>query len=80
MRTTLDIDAPILADLKRLGQARHMPMGRLASEMLGRALRERTAHPKKKVEFTWIDRPMNAKVDIADREAMYDAMDGEGKA
>jgi hypothetical protein len=80
VRTTLDIDAPVLADLKRLGQARHIPMGRLASEMLGRALRETSAHPKKTGEFTWIDRPMNAKVDVADREALYDAMDGEGKA
>ena len=43
MRTTLDIDAPILADLKRLGQAAHIPMGRLVSDLLGRALREATA-------------------------------------
>jgi hypothetical protein len=80
MRTTLDIDAPILADLKRLGQARHIPMGRLVSEMLGRALREATPRHPAPVAFNWIDKPMNAKVDLADREALYEAMDGEGKS
>ena len=80
MRTTLDIDAPVLADLKRIGQARHIPMGRLVSEMLGRVLREATPSHSARAAFVWIDKPMNAKVDLADRESMYEAMDGEGKA
>lgn len=80
MRTTLDIDAPILADLKRLGRAQHIPMGRLVSELLGRALREATPGRPVPVAFTWIDKPMNAKVDLADREALYAAMEGEGQA
>ena len=80
MRTTLDIDGPILADLKRLGQDEHIPMGRLVSELLGRSLREATPLRPARVKFTWIDKPMNAKVDIGDREALYEAMDGEGKA
>ena len=80
MRTTLDIDAPVLADLKRLGQAEHIPMGRLVSELLGRALRDATARRPAPIEFAWIDKPMNAKVDIADREALYTAMEGECKA
>lgn len=80
MRTTIDIDAPVLADLKRLGQDRHIPMGRLVSELLGRALREAEPLRPARVAFAWIERPMNAKVDLADREALYEAMDGEGKA
>ena len=80
MRTTLDIDAPILADLKRLGQAQHIPMGRLVSELLGRALREAKPRHPARVKFAWIGKPMNAKVDLAYREALYEAMDGEGKA
>ena len=79
MRTTLDIDAPILSDLKKLGRAQHIPMGRLVSEMLGRALRETTPRHTASAKFTWIEKPMNAKVDLADREALYDAMDGGAK-
>ncbi|MFZ4394210.1 MAG: hypothetical protein ACOYOU_01130 [Kiritimatiellia bacterium] len=78
MRTTLDIDAPVLADLKRLGQARHIPMGRLVSEMLGRTLRETTRHQSAPAKLVWIAKPMTAKVDLADREALYEAMDGKG--
>ncbi len=55
-------------------------MGRLVSEMLGRALREATPRHPAPVAFDWIDKPMNAKVDLADREALYEAMDGEGKS
>jgi hypothetical protein len=80
MRTTLNIDAPVLADLKRLGEARHIPMGRLVSELLGRALREATPRHPAPVEFAWIDKPMKAKVDLADREALYEAMNGENPA
>ncbi len=79
MRTTLDIDAPILADLKRLGQAQHIPMGRLVSELLGKALREATPRHTAGVKFSWIEKPMNAKVDLADREALYEAMDRTDK-
>ena len=80
MRTTLDIDAPILADLKRIGQAEHISMGRLVSDLLGRALHEATARQPPPVEFAWIDKPMDAKVDLGDREALYEALDGADKA
>lgn len=78
MRTTLDIDAPVLADLKRLGQTRHIPMGRLASEILGRALREAASDGTQPTEFKWIEKSMVARVDLADREAVYEAMEGPG--
>ena len=80
MRTTLDIDGPILADLRRLGKAEHIPMGRLVSELLGRALREAMPRRPVHLEFKWIDKPMDAKVDLADREALYEAMEGKAKA
>jgi hypothetical protein len=80
MRTTLDIDAPILAELKRLGQTEHIPMGRLVSELLGRALREAAPRHPAQFKLSWIEKPMKAKVDLADREALYEAMEDEGKA
>ncbi len=79
MRTTLDIDAPVLEEIKKLGQAEHVPMGRLVSELLARALRETAPRQSASANFAWIDKPMNALVDLADREALYAAMEEERK-
>ncbi|MGH8532820.1 MAG: antitoxin [Gammaproteobacteria bacterium] len=74
MRTTLDIDLPVLKELKRLQKAEKKPRGRLASELLVEALAARR-EPKAVAEFHWISRAMGAKVDLADKEAIYQALD-----
>lgn len=79
MRTTLDIDAPILADLKRRGQAEHVPLGRLVSELLAEALKETATRRPTPATFEWVKKPMGAKVDLADRDALYEALDGASK-
>lgn len=74
MRTTLDIDQPILKELKRRGKVEGKSLGTLASELLAQALvtpRPGAAH----APFTWSSRPMGAKVDIADKDALYKVMD-----
>jgi hypothetical protein len=76
MRTTIDIDDPILKDLKRLQRREGKSLGRLVSDLLARALAEerrgtRPSPPK----FQWISRPMRARVDLADKDAVLDAMD-----
>jgi hypothetical protein len=76
MRTTLDIDDPILKDLKRLQQREGRSLGRLVSDLLAQALAQpgasrRTAAPA----FAWHSKPMRAKVDLADKDAVLDAMD-----
>ena len=77
MRTTIDIDAPIMKELKRLQRAEGKSLGRLASDLLARALVERRK-PRAASRFRWLSRPMRAKVDLADKEAIYQAMD-EGR-
>ena len=42
-RTTVDIDAPLLRDLKRLQKREGLSLGRLVSDLLGEALGERQA-------------------------------------
>ena len=75
MRTTLDIDDPVLRDLKRLQKRERKPMGRLVSDLLAAALgRMRTEKPRATV-LRWISRPMGARIDLNDREAVLDAMD-----
>jgi len=81
MRTTLDIDEPILKDLKRLRKAQGRPMGRIVSDLLAQALA--TAGDEiRETPFRWHARPMGARVDLADHDAVYDAMergDGDGE-
>ena len=74
MRTTLDIDAPILRELKRLQTKEGKSLGRLVSELLARALKEdatrATASPP-----SWIAKPMGARIDLSDRNAVHRALD-----
>jgi hypothetical protein len=75
MRTTLDIDDTILAELKKLQEQEGGSLGRLVSELVARQLAERRRRPAPAPRFTWTSRPMGARVDLSDREAVLDAMD-----
>jgi len=75
MRTTIDIDDPVLKDLKRLQKREGKSLGRLVSDLLAKALAEGRVESPRAAPFTWVARPMGAKVDLADREALLDAMD-----
>ena len=80
MRTTIDIDDPILKDLKRLQRREGKSLGRLVSDLLALALatQQRGSQPAAPV-FKWIARPMHARVDLADKHALLDAMDDLGR-
>ncbi len=75
MRTTLDIDKPILDELKRRGRAERKSLGRVVSEIVAAALHADHRREAVAPRFTWVVKPMGAKVDLADRDALLDAMD-----
>ncbi len=75
MRTTLDIDDPILADLKRLQQREGKSLGRLVSDLLAQSLSASKPAAHKAPRLQWVSQPMRARVDLSDREALLDAMD-----
>ena len=75
MRTTLDIDDPILADLKRLQKREGKSLGRLVSDLLAQSLANPHAPARKAPALKWITQPMGARIDLSDREALLDAMD-----
>ena len=75
MRTTIDIDDPILQDLKRLQQREGKSMGRLVSDLLVIALAQTREGERESPWFDWVSRDMGARIDLADREALHDAMD-----
>lgn len=76
MRTTIDIDDPILKDLKRLQRRHGKSLGRLVSDLLAQSLAEdrRDTEPSA-ATFNWIARPMKARIDLVDKHAVLDAMD-----
>ena len=79
MRTTIDIDDPILKEVKRLQRRAGKSMGRLVSDLLARALADTRSAPPGSTAFKWVARTMTARVDLGDTQALFDAMDGVSK-
>jgi hypothetical protein len=77
MRTTVDIDAPVLKDLKKIQQKEGKSLGRLISDLLAQALGERKSAKAPTRPPRWISKPMSARIDLADHEALYAAMEKE---
>ena len=73
MRTTLDIEGPILKELRALQKREGGSLGALVSRLLAVALAKQ-GRPGKE-PFRWTARPMEASVDLADKEALYAILD-----
>ena len=69
MRTTIDIDDPILREVKAIHEREGRSMGAVVSELLAEALAGRLSS-RAKPAFRWTSRPMNALVDLADKDAI----------
>jgi hypothetical protein len=75
MRTTLDIDAPVVRELKSLQQRTGKSLGSIVSELLARALAERSACGEE-TSWNWTARRMGAsRVDLRDKEALRRALE-----
>jgi hypothetical protein len=75
MRTTLDIDEPVLRDLRLRQKTEGKTMGRLASDLLTRVLRDDAAGKGRPPAFHWTAKAMGARLELSDREAIYDALE-----
>src|SRR5437588_10841895 len=74
-RTTLNLDDPVLADLKRLQRKEGKALGDLASELLATAIAARKATRSSPMRLHWTSRPMGALVDLSDKDAVLAATD-----
>jgi len=74
-RTTVDIDAAVLRDLKRLQKREGKSLGKLISELVAAALSRGRGSGEKASPFVWAERPMRARVDLEDKEAVRTALD-----
>jgi len=76
MRTTLDIDDPILREVKAIHEREGRSMGAIVSELLAEALvRRRPARAR--ASLRWISRPMKPLIDLTDKEAVHAALDSD---
>ena len=77
MRTTIDIDDPILKEIKRLQRRDGRSLGRLVSDLLVQSLAAAKASESRTpaVEFQWVAKLMGARIDLADKQALLDLMD-----
>ena len=75
MRTTIDIDDPILKEVKTLQKKEGKSLGRLVSDLLVQALKGRKGVQKSLEVPRWISKGMGARVDLTDKEAVYAAME-----
>jgi hypothetical protein len=73
-RTTLDIDAPLLRELKKLQEKEGRSLGKIVSQLLAEALARRKTPPELP-NFQWVSRPMHALVVTSDKEAVYGILD-----
>jgi hypothetical protein len=73
-RTTLDIDAPLLKELKKLQETEGRSLGKIVSQLLAEALARRK-RPPELPKFQWVSRPMHALVALSDKEALYGIID-----
>ena len=74
-RTTVDIEAPLLKEIKRLQREEGLPMGKLICRLLADALASRRRATPDKKKLRWTTRDMRPLVDLADKEAVYAVFD-----
>jgi hypothetical protein len=72
-RTTLNIDATVLRELKRRGAREGKALGDLVSELLARALAEEHEEPERPLRLH--AKAMHARVDLEDRDAVQQVLD-----
>lgn len=71
-RTTLDLDPTVMHELRRRQAVEGKTIGALVSELLAAALAEPSAPSP---SFSWTARPMEARIDLEDKDAVYAALD-----
>ncbi len=73
-RTTIDIDTPVLEEIKKFQKKDGRSLGRIISQLLAEAITSRKTKPKK-TSLKWTSRPMKSLVDLSDKETLYRILD-----
>lgn len=74
MRVTLDIDGAVLRELEKRQTKEGKAFDKLVSDLLARALKEAAA-PASNSLPRWIAKPMGARLNHSDKEAVLKVLD-----
>lgn len=73
-RTTVDIDASVLRELKKRQERERKTLGQLISELLAKAMQSEdptaAASP-----LTWVAKDLEPRVDLEDKDALWSMLD-----
>lgn len=78
MRTTLDIADPVLDDVRRVQQKERKTLGQVVTELIAEGLAARRSGEAPR-ELRWIAKPLGARFDLRDKDALWAALDREGE-
>jgi hypothetical protein len=70
-RTTIDIDASILDELKRVQRKEGGSLGTVVSSLVAEALAARNEEQPAARRLRWVSRPMQARIALDDKDALY---------
>ncbi|MFP5345649.1 MAG: antitoxin [Actinomycetes bacterium] len=73
MRTTLDLDPVVLAQLKERQRREGKTLGALVSELLAPVLASGRTEPRR---IRWPAQALGARMDIDDKDALWKVLDG----
>ena len=74
-RTTLDLNATVLEELRQRATGEGKSMGQVASEVLAKGLADRVVDEPAPLE--WVRRDLGFKVDLEDKETIWRILDEE---
>jgi len=74
-RTTVDIDASVLRELKKRQERERKTLGQLISELLAKAIESENEHTPT-TPFRWVTKDLQPRVDIEDKDALWSVLDG----
>jgi len=74
-RITLNLDASLLEELKRIQKEEQMRLDELVSRLLAEALAGRSRCESSPREFRWVARAMGARVDISKKGDLNAVLD-----
>lgn len=72
-RTTVDIDASVLRELKKRQARERKSLGQLISELLADALAADDA--PRATPFRWVTKDLEPRVDLDDKDAVWSILD-----
>ena len=74
MRTTINVATPVLKELKALRDKEGGSLGEVVSRLLAEALKTRRVSTERP-ELEWNSKPMHARLDLDDKEAVHAILD-----